>query len=106
MFQEQEQFSAWQLGRGVLGTFLFLQVHPCREINPGPSPVTQEHLPNNKTPVADGLSRLQVPDSMSSCETVGVQADTLVNSIYFRLSTGTGGFVLLSFLILAFVIYR
>lgn len=58
MFQEQEQFSAWQLGRGVLGTFLFLQ------------------------------------------------ADTLVNSIYFRLSTGTGGFVLLSFLILAFVIYR
>ena len=34
------------------------------------------------------------------------QADTLVNSIYFRLSTGTGGFVLLSLLILAFVIYR
>jgi hypothetical protein len=29
-----------------------------------------------------------------------------VNSIYFRLSTGTGGFVLLSLLILAFVIYR
>lgn len=35
-----------------------------------------------------------------------LQADTLVNSIYFRLSTGTGGFVLLSLLILAFVIYR
>ena len=29
-----------------------------------------------------------------------------MNSIYFRLSTGTGGFVLLSLLILAFVIYR
>ncbi len=57
-FVEREQFSAWQLGRGVLGAFLFLK------------------------------------------------ADALVNSIYFRLSTGTGGFVLLSFLILAFVIYR
>ncbi len=57
-FAEHEAFSAWQLGRGVLGAFLFLQ------------------------------------------------ADALVHSIYFRLSTGTGGFVLLSLLILTFIIYR
>jgi len=35
-----------------------------------------------------------------------LRAETLVNSMAFRLGTGTGGFVLLSAIILAFVVYR
>lgn len=35
-----------------------------------------------------------------------LQAETLVQSMVFRLGTGTGGFVLLSAVILAFVLYR
>lgn len=35
-----------------------------------------------------------------------LRAGTLVESMAFRLGTGTGGFVLLSAVILAFIIYR